>query len=289
MDLYVDTSDAAAQSAVVFASGYGAPAGIAQMRLLSLHRLAPVVSDEPAERVGDEPSAVVLVQVAVGRGAHCDAGGGIIRCWENGTTEGAVFATSPATPCYAAQRQPVRRGLRRRPCRSTVPLPWAGQPSSCLVTASLAAQSPEDERAIREVLLALPDAWNARDASAWVENFTPDSGFVNILGVRFSDRASNQERHETLFATIFRDSTLQAEVLHIRFTGPDTVVAEVLFRLVGYEALPPGIGETAPGVLETRLWTCCRRSTATGGSSSARIRDRTAAQGGGTVVATAIL
>ena len=122
-----------------------------------------------------------------------------------------------------------------------------------LVTASLAAQSPEDERAIREVLFALPDAWNARDASAWVENFTPDSGFVNILGVRFSDRASNQERHETLFATIFRDSTLQAEVLHIRFTGPDTVVAEVLFRLVGYEALPPGIGEIAPGVLETRL------------------------------------
>ena len=103
MDLYVDTSDAAAQSAVVFASGYGAPAGIAQMRLLSLHRLAPVVSDEPAERVGDEPSAIVLVQVAVGRGAHCDAGGGIIRCWENGTTEGAVFATSPATPCNGSR------------------------------------------------------------------------------------------------------------------------------------------------------------------------------------------
>ena len=122
-----------------------------------------------------------------------------------------------------------------------------------LVTASLVAQSQEDERAIREVLHALPDAWNARDASAWVENFTPDSGFVNILGVWFSDRASNQERHATLFATIFRDSTLQAEVLHIRFTDPDTAVAEVLFRLVGYEALPPGIGETAPGVLETRL------------------------------------
>ena len=61
MDLYVDTSDAAAQPAVVFADGYGAPADIARMRLLSLHRLASVVSDEPAERVGDEPSAVVLV------------------------------------------------------------------------------------------------------------------------------------------------------------------------------------------------------------------------------------
>jgi uncharacterized protein (TIGR02246 family) len=122
-----------------------------------------------------------------------------------------------------------------------------------LATVSLAAQSPEDEPAIRKVLLALPDAWNARDANAWAENFTPDSGFVNILGMRFPDRASNQERHAALFATIFRDSTLHAEVLHIRFTDPDTAVAEVLFRLVGYKALPPGIGETAPGVLETRL------------------------------------
>jgi uncharacterized protein (TIGR02246 family) len=122
-----------------------------------------------------------------------------------------------------------------------------------LAASSLAAQSPEDERAIRVVLLALPDAWNARDASAWVENFTPDSGFVNILGLRFPDRASNQERHAALFATIFRDSTLQAEVLHVRFPDPDTAVAEVLLRLVGYEALPPGIGETVPGVLETRL------------------------------------
>ena len=122
-----------------------------------------------------------------------------------------------------------------------------------LATAGLAAQSPEDERAIREVLLTLPDAWNARDASAWVENFTPDSSFVNILGMRFPDRESNQERHAALFATIFRDSTLTADVLHIRFTDPDTAVAEVLFRLVGYAALPPGIGETAPGVLETRL------------------------------------
>ena len=122
-----------------------------------------------------------------------------------------------------------------------------------LAAASLSAQSAEDERAIREVLLALPDAWNARDASAWVENFTPDSGFVNILGMKFPDRASNEERHAALFATIFRDSTLQADVLHIRFTDSDTAVAEVRFRLVGYAALPPGISETAPGVLETRL------------------------------------
>lgn len=143
---------------------------------------------------------------------------------------------------------------RRLPMRLRLLLIGVSRLALMLAPAAiLVAQSPADERAIREVLLALPDAWNARDASAWVENFTPDSGFVNILGMRFPDRASNQERHASLFATIFRDSTLHAEVLHIRFTDPDTAVAEVRFRLVGYAALPPGIGETAPGVLETRL------------------------------------
>ena len=139
--------------------------------------------------------------------------------------------------------------------RSRIPLRCLSASLLALVlaTARLAAQSVEDERAIREVLLALPEAWNARDAAAWVQNFTPDSGFVNILGMRFPDRDSNEERHASLFATIFRDSTLTAEVLHIRFTGPDTAVAEVRLRLAGYARLPPGIGETGPGVLETRL------------------------------------
>ena len=145
--------------------------------------------------------------------------------------------------------------LQPAPPRPRIPLRSLGASLLALVlaAASVAAQSLEDERAIREVLLALPEAWNARDAAAWVENFTPDSGFVNILGMRFPDRASNEERHASLFATIFRDSTLQADVLHIRFADSDTAVAEVRFRLVGYTALPPGIGETAPGVLETRL------------------------------------
>ena len=160
------------------------------------------------------------------------------------------LATPPA-PLY--RPAPMDRSVL--PSRLPIQFRFLGVSLLVLVmaTASLAAQSAADERAIRDALLSLPDAWNARDASAWVENFTPDSGFVNILGMKFPNRASNEERHAALFATIFRDSTLQADVLHIRFTGSDSAVAEVLFRLVGYTALPPGISDTVPGVLETRL------------------------------------
>ena len=70
VDLHVDPRDPAAQPSVLLPGGYRAPAGVADVRLLSAHRLAAVVLDEPLERIRDEPSAVVLMQVAVGFGAH---------------------------------------------------------------------------------------------------------------------------------------------------------------------------------------------------------------------------
>ena len=115
------------------------------------------------------------------------------------------------------------------------------------------SQSADDQRAIRQIVRDLPEAWNARDASAWVKDFTADSRFINILGMRFPDRVSNEARHAALFATIFRNSTLTAELLGIRFGGPASAIVEARLRLTGYEALPPGIQESEPGALETRL------------------------------------
>ena len=68
--LYVDARVPAAQPPVPLSSGYRAPAGVADMRFLCRHRLAAVLVDEPLKRIRDEPGAVVLVQVAVGLGAH---------------------------------------------------------------------------------------------------------------------------------------------------------------------------------------------------------------------------
>lgn len=113
---------------------------------------------------------------------------------------------------------------------------------------------------VTTVLEALPTAWNARDASMWVANFEQSSGFTNILGMHFEDRAANEARHATLFGSIFSQSHLEAEVLDVRILGDDAAVAEVAFRLVGYERLPPGVSETVPGELRTRLITVLERT-----------------------------
>ena len=112
---------------------------------------------------------------------------------------------------------------------------------------------------ITGLLVALPEAWNTRDASMWVANFDSSSGFTNILGMHFEDRVANEARHAELFSTIFSESHLEADVLDVRIVGGDAAVAEVAFRLVGYERLPPGVTETTPGELRTRLITVLER------------------------------
>lgn len=118
-----------------------------------------------------------------------------------------------------------------------------------------ASSQPE----IEQILHRLPEAWNARDADAWVESFGERSGFTNILGMHLPDRTANRERHAELFETIFANSHLEAEVLSIRPVGAAAAVAELEFTLVGYDRLPPGVEETEPGVLRTRLITVLER------------------------------
>jgi uncharacterized protein (TIGR02246 family) len=129
---------------------------------------------------------------------------------------------------------------------------------TCLTVFSLACvhgpvggQTPEQQ--IELILTGLADAWNDRDAEAWVDAFAETSTFTNILGMHFPERAANKARHDQLFRTIFRDSTLGAEVLRVRMLGSHAAVADLEFRLRGYQGLPPGIVETEPGLLRTRL------------------------------------
>ncbi|MDX1394723.1 MAG: SgcJ/EcaC family oxidoreductase [Gemmatimonadota bacterium] len=121
-----------------------------------------------------------------------------------------------------------------------------------MAPAPLIAQSI-DEAAIGRIVDGLAEAWNAYDADAWVASFDEDSGFTNILGMHFPDRAANRERHTALFETVFQGSRLESELLVVRPIGDDAAVAEIRLTLTGYRGLPPGISPTRPGVLETRL------------------------------------
>ena len=159
----------------------------------------------------------------------------------------------PGQPHYRAASIRQRRRASHRAGKLLRLLSSAVMLLAALQGGLLWAQSAADEQAVRQVLADREAAWNTRDASAWIKDFAADSRFVNILGMRFPDRASNEQRHAALFATIFRNSSLSVELRELRFAGPDTAIVEARLQLTGYEALPPRIRESAPGTLETRL------------------------------------
>jgi uncharacterized protein (TIGR02246 family) len=116
------------------------------------------------------------------------------------------------------------------------------------------SMSSTAEDSIRRLLDEQVAAWNAGDAAGWCKDFTPDSGFVNILGMRFDGREDNARRHGELFATVFNQSRLEMRELEIRVLGDSTATADALLDLKNFRGLPRGIRATIGNdVLRTRM------------------------------------
>ncbi len=122
-----------------------------------------------------------------------------------------------------------------------------------------AAQVNLDEGVIRSILTDLATAWNAKDVDGWVESFSEDSGFTDILGMHFAGRGNNRARHGVLFNTVYALSTMRADVLEIRPMGTEAAFARARLTLTGFEVLPPGIEETDPGELHILLLAALER------------------------------
>ena len=110
-----------------------------------------------------------------------------------------------------------------------------------------------DEARIRQIVAEERSAWNRGDAKAFASHFHQDGGFTNVLGTVYYGRGAFEERHASLFATVFKGTVLSMTVQKIRFIRPDVAVVDIDTEMTGSKALPPGITTAADGVLRTRL------------------------------------
>jgi uncharacterized protein (TIGR02246 family) len=116
------------------------------------------------------------------------------------------------------------------------------------------SKSPTAEDLIRSLLEAQIAAWNAGDAEGWCKDFTPDSGFVNLLGMRLDGRDNNAHCHGELFAGIYKDSRNEIVELKIRVLGDSAAIADAVLDLKHFHKLPPGIRPSIGiNVLRTRM------------------------------------
>ena len=91
-----------------------------------------------------------------------------------------------------------------------------------------------------DVATEFESAWNSHDMTALGNLFTMDATFVNRFGhfVRGVDEIVAM--HVPVHETIYRDSTLQNELINIAYLGEDVAVVHFWSRLSASTAHPAG-------------------------------------------------
>jgi uncharacterized protein (TIGR02246 family) len=93
---------------------------------------------------------------------------------------------------------------------------------------------PEDAAA------AFQSAWNTHDMIALGDLFTEDATFVNRFGHYVRSRDEIIALHTPIHETIYRDSTLDNELIDVSYIGEDAAVVHFWSRLSAGTAHPAG-------------------------------------------------
>ncbi|MEP7358156.1 MAG: SgcJ/EcaC family oxidoreductase [Anaerolineales bacterium] len=98
---------------------------------------------------------------------------------------------------------------------------------------------PADVLAIGVLEARQAQAWNAHDAAAYADLFTPEGDVVNVLGWWWRGRAEIKHQLTEAFAYVFRDSTLTLTEVDVRLLEANVAIVHVRWTLEGAHA-PPG-------------------------------------------------
>lgn len=118
--------------------------------------------------------------------------------------------------------------------------------------AAMGVVPPGAEREILALLHGWQDAWASMDGNAYGSFYSEDADFVNPLGAVVSGRAAISAVHVFLFGGFFKDSQQSWEIRRLVPLRGDLVLVDLTVDLTGYAGRPPGLVETAPGVVRTR-------------------------------------
>src|SRR5579859_3830262 len=105
-----------------------------------------------------------------------------------------------------------------------------------------AAQSKPAENAIRGILDQEITTWAHGDADGYSKHFAADGTFTNVLGMFYTGQKAFRDRHEVIFKGPFLGTTLQLQVVSLRFLAPDIAICETLSWVSGFKSgAPPGL------------------------------------------------
>lgn len=89
----------------------------------------------------------------------------------------------------------------------------------------------QDEQAIRGLVAAFVEGWNAGDGKACARPFALNADFTAVTGARARGRDLIAAGHAEILSTVFRGTVLSATVNDVAFLRPDVAAADVTFRI----------------------------------------------------------
>lgn len=110
-----------------------------------------------------------------------------------------------------------------------------------------------DLRSIERLIASLQEAWAVGNADAFAARFTDDGTFTNVLGMFFQGREAFRKRHDAVFRTVFKGSTLKLRIAVLRFIRPDVAIADTDAELRNPAGLPDGLSASPDGTVHAKL------------------------------------
>jgi uncharacterized protein (TIGR02246 family) len=94
---------------------------------------------------------------------------------------------------------------------------------------------PADHDAVaRETVARFIAAWDSKDAARFAELFHPDADFTNVFGAHARGRDAIAAMHAPIFASVFKDSVLEAGEPAVRAVRDDVVAVDLPWTMRGH-------------------------------------------------------
>ena len=110
--------------------------------------------------------------------------------------------------------------------------------------------APEDEEAIKRLMVEMTNGFNNHDAKAATRMYAPDGDFVSVRGEAANGATDVEGKLAAILATRAKSASLRTLKMKIRFVRPDVALVHVTNELGG---LVNANGQTLPAHQELSL------------------------------------
>jgi uncharacterized protein (TIGR02246 family) len=115
------------------------------------------------------------------------------------------------------------------------------------------AQDATSEAAIRAIVAAQVEAWNAGNGAEFARRIAPDVTFTNLFGAVTYGAPAFTQRQIEILGTFYNGTTKVHALRRIRFVTADVALVDIDNEVRGVKTLPSGIALPPDGVVKSQL------------------------------------